>query len=158
MTNRKVYSDTTTCMSWAVCGPGYVNYMERHRRTKGCYSRRVDDNRNLGTWYQGPNGTANETPVFLKDVLQHELQGWVYQQATDGWAMNTYPRSMGELTGKNDPLFDSSVSTGAVNLDVLITDTRASGAIGFGYSQGATVVTQWLRDHANGRFQCSGCG
>jgi len=100
---------------------------------------------------KGPNGTANETPVFLKDVLQHELQGWVYQQATDGWAMNTYPRSMGELTGKNDPLFDSSVSTGAVNLDVLITDTRASGAIGFGYSQGATVVTQWLRDHANGK-------
>lgn len=100
---------------------------------------------------KGPNSPATETPTFLQNILEQELQGWVYQQATDGWAIDNYPRSMGAFTGKGDPLFDSSVGTGAANLDALITSAKVSGAIGFGYSQGATVATKWLRDHANGK-------
>lgn len=100
---------------------------------------------------KGPNSTAVETPSFIESMMRQELQGWVYNQATDGWVMDTYPRSMGKFTGKNDPMFDQSTSIGMSNLDIQIHASLTSVLIGFGYSQGATVVTDWLNAHANGK-------
>ncbi|MCA9335041.1 PE-PPE domain-containing protein, partial [Candidatus Saccharibacteria bacterium] len=93
---------------------------------------------------------TNEKPEVPTEVLQQELQGWVYQQATEGWITNDYPRSMGELTGSGDPLFEVSTAIGKENLDRLIVANVVSGVVGFGYSQGATVASLWLNDHANG--------
>lgn len=104
-------------------------------------------------------GTKGTTPFSTEEqsvetaILQQELSGWVYDQATDGWVTNCYPRSMGLITGLGDPLFDASIGVGGANLDTLISAHIASGVIGFGYSQGATVQTLWLNDHANGKDQ-----
>lgn len=93
------------------------------------------------------NGIATvDTPI-----MQSELHGWVYGQATDGWVTDDYPRSMSVLTGRNDPIFDVSVAKGNASLNSLIEANAASDVVGFGYSQGAAVITQWLGDHANGK-------
>lgn len=102
-------------------------------------------------------GTKTTTPFSDEDLssstamLQQELSGWVYGHATDGWITNDYPRSMGLITGFDDPLFNVSTAIGKSNLDSLIAANVASGVICFGYSQGATVATLWLNEHADNK-------
>lgn len=102
-------------------------------------------------------GTKSTNPFSTQDqpaetgILQQELSGWVFAQATDNWVTDNYPRSMGILTGKGNPLFDVSTAIGNANLDTLISANIASGVVCFGYSQGATVQSLWLNDHANGK-------
>ena len=104
-----------------------------------------------GTRVINPNSTEPEPPDTA--VLQQELQGWVFNQATEGWITDDYPRSMGPLTGVGDPLFDVSMALGKAALDCLISENLTAGVVGFGYSQGAAVATLWLNDHANGKDQ-----
>lgn len=98
---------------------------------------------------KGPNG-VNIATEFVDSLFEHVLQGWVCSQASDGMTVNNYPRAMGSLTGESDPLFDDSVGVGLSNMETLIADNQTTGAVTFGYSQGAAVATRWLREHANG--------
>lgn len=99
---------------------------------------------------KGP-GVDVESPSMIDAIYRQELQGWVYTQASDGFVATTYPRSLGVFTGFNDPLFDSSVRNGVANMDALFADSNNREIVGFGYSQGAAVITSWLQQHANGK-------
>lgn len=98
-----------------------------------------------------PGDVPAEIDAKSTAVLQQELQGWVHAQAVDGWVTDQYPRSMGAFTGSDDPLFAVSTAIGNANLNCLIDASVDLGVVGFGYSQGATVVNLWLNDHANGK-------
>jgi hypothetical protein len=99
---------------------------------------------------KGPS-SIQESPELIDAIIRQELQGWIYAQASDGYVVSDYPRSMGIVTGLQDPRFDRSVRFGAANMLMTFTDYQDYEIIGLGYSQGASVITRWLNENGNGK-------
>lgn len=98
---------------------------------------------------KGPS-SVKESPELIDAIIRQELQGWIYAQASDGYVVSDYPRSMGILTGLQDPRFDNSVRIGTANMQTTFSDYQDYEIIGLGYSQGASVITRWLSENGNG--------
>lgn len=104
-------------------------------------------------------GTKGAAPFSTKptypappELLQQELQGWVFAQAGNDpakWLTDGYPASAGALTNLNDPSMGDSIAIGVVKFDELVNATPGE-KVGFGYSQGAVVIKRWLNANANG--------
>lgn len=91
------------------------------------------------------------------NVMWGLLNGWVAAQA-GGDQSNLryvqYPQSVWWLTGPGDPTADKSRQIGKANLNQLIEAAKQSGQpiVVVGYSQGASVNTEWLKGYKQGEF------